>query len=272
MSFDEKTFTEIARYLNDDMDQVEREAFDKRLESDAELASFVTTFSSLESVYNEEEWNIQSNTSVEEIKALAKEFRAEDVSDLSKKIRSIQQGERNRSIPQKNKKKTYFYYISSAVAVAAVCTLFYFSFFQSLTAVEAFEQYHDWSALPSFQTKSDTQNTLANAEDLFQQKQYKEALDLFKAHEKTSTTYHPNVQLYIGVSQLELENYAEAIQTFTTLQESDAIDHHKAYWYLALTYLKQNDTESAIKILDILLKDSSNYNYEKAKKLRADLK
>ncbi|QHI37809.1 hypothetical protein IMCC3317_31920 [Kordia antarctica] len=270
MNFDDQTYEQVASYLNNEMDKAEKTAFEALLKNDTELASFVETFSTLDSVYNEDTWTIKSNASIEDVKALANEFRGDDVVDLSKKIRAIQQ-HTTQETSTKNR-KSYFYYISSAVAIAAVCSLFYFSFTQSITANDAFEQYHDWNTLPSFQTKSAAENNLAKASKLFQEKKYQEALTIFTEYEKENNTYNPQIQLYIGVSQLELENYQEAIQTFNTLKNSNTIDAHKAYWYTALTYLKQNDAENAKKVLNSLVQISGNYNYEKAKKLLKKLK
>ncbi|WP_420570897.1 tetratricopeptide repeat protein [Kordia sp.] len=270
MSFDEQSYEQIASYLNNQMSEDEKTAFEALLKNDAELASFVDTFSSLESVYNEDTWNVKTNATVKELKALANEFRTDDVVDLSKKIRDIQQ---EAHTPQVTKnRKTYFYYISSAVAIAAIMTLFYFTFMQSITATDAFTEYHDWNSLPSFQTKSDTNTNLAKAATLFQQEKYKEALTAFKKHEHETATYDPKIQLYIGVSYLELDNYHEAIQTFDALLNSDTFDHHKGYWYTALTYLKQNDAKNAKKVLEKLVSDPNNYNYQKAKKLLKELK
>jgi len=270
MSFDDQTYAQIASYLNHEMDDAEKKAFEIALQNDAELASFVDTFSSLESIYNKDKWTVKSNATIEEVKELANAFRADDVAELSKKIRAIRQ-----ETPQEtttNNRKSYFYYISSAVAIAAVCTLFYFSFMQSMTASDAFERYHDWTSLPSFQTKSDTENNLAKAKNLFKEKKYQEALSIFKTYTKESDIYNPQIQLYIGVLQLELENYHEAIQTFDQLLQSNTIDYHKAYWYTALVYLKQNDAENAKKILKTLIENPANYNYEKAKELLQKLK
>ncbi|MBC8757597.1 tetratricopeptide repeat protein [Kordia sp. YSTF-M3] len=271
MSFDDQTYSRIASYLNNEMNEAEKAAFEVQLENDAELASFVDTFSTLEGVYNEDKWTVKSNATIAEVKALANAFRADDVADVSKKIRAIQQHTTNQETTSRSR-KSYFYYISSAVAIAAVCTLFYFSFMQSITADDAFEQYHDWASLPSFQTKSDTNNNLAKASTLFQEEKYQEALSIFTTYAQESATYNPQIQLYIGVSHMELENYQEALQTFNQLQNSNTVDDHKAYWYTALTYLKQNDAENAKKVLKTLVENPSNYNYEKAKELLKKLK
>lgn len=270
MSFDDKTYEQIASYLNNQMNEAEKSNFEALLKNDAALASFVETFSSLESVYNEDTWTVKSNASAAEVKALANEFRTDDVVALSKKIRDIQQTENTTT--SSGNRKSYFYYISSAVAVAAVMTLFYFTFMQSITATDAFEQYHDWSTLSSFQTKSDTLNNLIAAEGLFQQEKYQEALTIFKQSARKDSIYDPKKHLYIGISYLELGNYHEALQTFDALLNSDALDNHKAYWYTALTYLKQNDAENAKKVLNTLVQNPNNYNYEKATELLKNLK
>lgn len=270
MSFDDSLYEQIASYVNNQMNEAEKTAFEALLKNDDELASFVQTCTSLESVYNEDTWNVQSNASIDEVKALANQFRADDVVALSKNIRDIQR-QGNQSQTTKSK-KSYFYFISSAVAIAAVMTLFYFTFMQSITANEAFEQYHNWDNLPSLVEKSNSEDNYAKAQELFQQKKYKEALAIFKQNEQESTTYDPKVQQYIGVCYIELENYHEAIQTFDVLRTSNTLDSHKAYWYTSLTYLKQNNAETAKKMLNTLVQDSSNYNYEKAKELLKKLK
>jgi tetratricopeptide (TPR) repeat protein len=267
MSFDDQAYEQIASYLNNQMVKAEKATFEVQLTNDAKLASFVDTFSTLEGVYNEDKWTVKSNATLEEVKELANEFRTKDVLDLSKKIRAIQENTNQERATRS--RKSYFYYISSAVAIAAVCTLFYFSFKQSITATDAFEQYHDWTSLPSFQTKSASENNLAKASALFQEEKYQEALAIFT---KESDTYNPQIQLYIGISQLELENYHEAIQTFDKLLNSNTVDNHKAYWYTSLTYLKQNDAEKAKKVLNTLIENPTNYNYEKARKLLKKLK
>ncbi|MEM6719276.1 MAG: CDC27 family protein [Bacteroidota bacterium] len=263
MNFDDTTYEKIASYLDNQMDEGEKVAFEALLEKDTELAAFVATYASLDNVYNENTWNVQSKASVDEVKALANQFRADDVTALSETIRGIQ---KQHNSSQKSK-KSYFYIISSAVAIAAMMTLIYFTFMQSLTAIEAFEEYQNWNALPSFVKKGDTEDQRATAQALFQAKKYQEALAIFKAYEQKNTAYDPKVQLYIGVCYLELENYHEALQTFDALQNSKTIDNHKAYWYTALVYLKQNDGETAKKILGELVKNPTNYNYEKAKDL-----
>ncbi len=268
MSFDDQTYAQIASYLNNQMDEAEKKAFEALLQNDAELASFLETYKTLEGVYNEEKWTVKTTASIEEVKELTQQFRADDVVDISKKIRAIQQENRKEKSPRK---KTYFYYISSVIAIAAMFTLFYFTFMQSLSATDAFEQYHDWSTLPTFQTKSDSINSLPLARALFKEEKYNEALTVFKSY-TTKHEYSPKVALYIGVSQLELQQYSEAIQTFDFLKNSDAIDHHKAYWYTTLLYLKQNDTENAKQTLEILVQNPNYYNYEKAQKLLKKLK
>lgn len=269
MNFDDQTFSRIASYMNNEMGEAEKASFETQLENDAELASFMETYATLDGVYDDKKWTVKSNATAAEIKELASKFRANDVLELSKKIRTIQKNNHQGTSP---KKKTYFYYISSAVALAAVFTLFYFSFLQQISPSSAFEQYHDWNTLPSFQTKSAAVNNLAEATTLFKEEKYQEALSIFTKYAEESNAYSPNVALYIGVSHLELQNYTEAIKTFDDLKNSKTLDAHKAYWYLALTYLKQENVEKAKSMLEIIVQKSSNYNYKKAQKLLKKLK
>jgi len=271
MSFDERQYEQIASYINNEMNEAEKTAFEALLKNDAALASFVDICTSLDSVYNEHAWNIKSTASVATIKALANEFRSDDVTALSKKIRDIQKQHTSTSTSTTKRKKTYFYLISSAVAIAAILTLFYFTFMQSMTATDAFEEYHNWKTLPSFVEKGNTEDERVKAQKLFEAEKYQEALAVFKKYSE-NTTFDPKLQVYIGVCYLELENYDKALETFDGLLHSKTIDQHKAYWYKALTYLKRDDLKNARKVLNTLVQDTSNYNYEKARELLKKLK
>lgn len=270
MNFDDSTYEEIASYLNNQMDEQAKKAFEERLQNDEDLADFFATYKELDGVYDEQKWNIKINATSSEIKELANQFRTEDVTELSKKIRSIQQ--KGNTTTSKTKRKTTFYYISSAVAIAALFALFYFSFSQTLSPKEAFDSYNDWSILPAFQTKNDVQSDISKAVTLFNEKEYKKALTIFKSSQQETSTFDPSIQLYIGVCQLELNYNKEALSTFKNIRNSNTLDAHKAFWFIALTHLKLEDSKSAIATLEQLIQNEDNFNYEKAKNLLKRLK
>ena len=54
---------------------------------------------------------------------------------------------------------------------------------------------------------------------------------------------------------------------FDKVLQSQTLDSHKAYWFKALSYLKQGDTAQAIATLETLVENKGNFNYDKAQKL-----
>ena len=71
------------------------------------------------------------------------------------------------------------------------------------------------------------------------------------------------VQLAIGICQLELEQFENASQTFTSV--NNPLYKDQAQWYMAMTFLKQSDLTSARTILELI--EKGDFNYEKAQDL-----
>lgn len=85
-------------------------------------------------------------------------------------------------------------------------------------------------------------------------------------------TQHPEDQmarLYLGIALLELDRYAEAADLFTAIQGSGSDLADTAVWYLALTYVKQKDRETARRYLQQI--PAGSEWYEKAQRLLARL-
>lgn len=271
MSTEDPFYEQIELYLNGSMDAKAKADFEDRLQNDEALAAQFALYAKVDGIYNEEKWNINVTPTLEEEKELAALYRSDEIKTLSTKIDNAKTAY-DKSNTVVRRRKGYTRYLTAIASVAALFVLCYFTFFNQLGPTDAFETYHDWSTLPSLQTKSDVSNTLTKANELFQAKNYKEALHYFNAYTTEIGEYNPKIQLHIGVCELETNNYTEAVNIFTELSKSNTIDANKGYWYLALTYLKQENTEKAIATLNELLKSERNFNYAKAKKLLKDLK
>ncbi len=107
--------------------------------------------------------------------------------------------------------------------------------------------------------------TLEKVQDLFNKGDYETA----NTHLSRVAEYYikyAEVQLYYGITFLELEHYPLAKITFDKVllhKNSGFVDD--AQWYLALLFLKQNDLETCKTYLEQIPEDS-NY-YEKARDL-----
>ncbi|MDC3388844.1 tetratricopeptide repeat protein, partial [Flavobacteriaceae bacterium] len=122
------------------------------------------------------------------------------------------------------------------------------------------------SELPSLTNRSDADKLLSDAEELFINKQYTGALRSLELYDEKYETKSINALLYKGMCHLELNQYSEASTIFNTIKNSDSLDKNKAYWYLAATSLKQEDIDTAKKILQFIV-DNSYFNHRKAKDL-----
>ncbi|MEM6831452.1 MAG: tetratricopeptide repeat protein, partial [Bacteroidota bacterium] len=82
---------------------------------------------------------------------------------------------------------------------------------------------------------------------------------------------NPHILLYLGASYLEMNDFQQAQAVFEQLLTGDTLDSHKAYWYLALVYLKQGSVEKAKEQLLLVRQNPANYGYEQANALLEEL-
>ena len=129
--------------------------------------------------------------------------------------------------------------------------------------------YADYTHKPMNISVKGNSETLEKVQKLFNDKDYETA----NMHLSRVAEYYiknAEVQLYYGITFLELEQYPLAKVTFDKIlryKDSGFVDD--AQWYLALMALKQNDT-AACKIYLEQIPEDSNY-YENASDLLSRL-
>jgi tetratricopeptide (TPR) repeat protein len=96
---------------------------------------------------------------------------------------------------------------------------------------------------------------LAQAEKLFNEKKYKEAIPYF---EKIKNLNSAEANIGLAVCYLETNNLDAAIKTLEVEAKKEGLYQDKAYWYLGLTYLKQNQPTEARKALLNISQDYEN--------------
>ena len=69
--------------------------------------------------------------------------------------------------------------------------------------------------------------------------------------------------LYLGICQLELDQYINAIGSFK-IAENDPYFRQQAQWYRAMTYLKGDQKQQLIEMLDLLINERPKH-YQSAK-------
>lgn len=101
--------------------------------------------------------------------------------------------------------------------------------------------------------------TLIQAFQMYENKDYNEALSLFSQVLKTDSENIP-VQFYSGISNIELGQYQEALHPFNFIMDhKQNLYVERAEWYAALCYLKLNETENAVDLFRKISLSSSSY-------------
>jgi hypothetical protein len=93
---------------------------------------------------------------------------------------------------------------------------------------------------------SDSQDSLSNAVELYNQKKYSDALTQLK-NMQSPLTFE-----YQGLCYLQLKQYALALQSFKKLSENNDILQNKGYFYQVLVLIEMKKTNDAKTILDTI--------------------
>jgi tetratricopeptide (TPR) repeat protein len=130
--------------------------------------------------------------------------------------------------------------------LAAYAGLYYYSFTHLsnesiLASVPLIENTVVRSAKPTIES-----NTVKSA---FSDKNYNQVIDLLEKQDLVAMG-KPDYFLYLGASYYHLGQYESAIITYRTLLENSAVYPDDAYMNITLCYLKQNDVENALKVIN----------------------
>lgn len=263
---DEKRVLTIDRFLKGELSDAERLKFKKDLFADPSLSEELQINKNLFALFETDDWN--------EIHQLNEDGVAYEEYLLSEEAQTIQ-----RTITEANNKykrtsisprKDHLWYAvaSSFVIILAVGYSLWFS--ERNTSENLYTDYSDLSNLPSLTLRNDADKLLSDAEQLFIQKEYTGALHTLELFESKYDTANPSTILYKGICLLETDKYEKAVNTFTQLKNSNTLDSDKAYWYLALTYLKQKDLATTKSLLKEIVANKY-HNHIKANQLLSQM-
>lgn len=273
MNFSEDMLQNIEDYLNGKMNASEIKAFENQINDNQELYEAVKINKKLKLQYDDANWDFiaddKSNTKINKLEALLK---SNEFQDKKKAIQTASASYFKNEEPKKlnNNKPKLYYLLAFAAAVIVFLGMFFNN--STLTNQEIYSDNSSWEELPSLVSRSETNvNLLSTGENAFNNKNYALAKESFASFINSESQVNPTTLLYLGISQLELENYNEALNSFQKIAESNTLDQSKGYWYKALTYFKMGDRANAIKELKTIVKSSKNHNFEKAKKLLKEL-
>ncbi|WP_298896757.1 tetratricopeptide repeat protein [uncultured Psychroserpens sp.] len=264
MSLTENQIQQIEDYLKGKLSKEELQVFEKELETNSELQEYLDIAKQMEVVYDDVNWLFAQNKDSEDLKTMEDYLNSEE----GQQTKFFFEKMKASNSPVRRLKKSYTYIAIAASLLLLLAIPFVLS--SNLSHDELYTNYSDYSNLPSFVTRNNTtEDRLTEAEKLFKNKEYKEALVIFQSQIDTASN-KGIVYMYQGLSQIELKQYEQAKQTFDALINSDLVDAPKGHWYKALLYLKQDNIKEAKLILNTIV-TNFYYNHTKAKDLLNEL-
>ena len=236
MSFSDENIALFDRYLKGEQSSEEKVETELRLISDAALKESFK----------------QYKMSVDTVKAYGI---GKEIGDI------IDEGYR------RSKQKTWLMATASAVVLMITLPAVYLKYFQSNSSQDLYVAYY--SPYPADQNVRGVEQT-NEAMDLYRTEKYAEAIPLFEAM-ITSGNKNKSIHLLLGSCYLNVNNPSKAVEHLEVSSKAESkILTQNSEWYLALAYLKQDDTKKAADQLEYIATQNHLFR-EKAKKILLEL-
>lgn len=110
--------------------------------------------------------------------------------------------------------------------------------------------------------RSGNNTAISKAEEAFNNKNYTTAFAQLTILEEQFPD-DIEIKIYKGICLLELDNYSQAEAIFTTISNENSAFKHKATWYKALTYLKQEQFEKCKNTLKTIPESADEFKLAK---------
>jgi len=254
----------IKKYLNNTLSVEEKESVLARIKSDVTFKEKVYFEKQLLDTFSEEEWSFIENTEATEVKEYSELFKKE-----GKLKQALEEAKTNYNTPKKKTNFNWYLYASAAMIVLLIAIVPFVN--KSSSSTELYASYLNTTELPSLSIRgNENKDIRTKAQHLFEQKKYEEALVIFNNELDLSKKQTATVYLYMGIAQMELNQFEKAAHTFDALINSGLMDAPKGNWYKALLYLKMEKTEDSKVILNTV-SSKKLYNHQKADDLLKEL-
>lgn len=243
----------IEQYLANEMAPPEQQAFMEELRASQELAEELKLSKTIDS-------------------ALVRD----DIIDLRRKLiaaieagRAVKETDKEEVPVVRMNSRKWWYAAASMLALCAVAATLYLQTPRNVSNDSLFTQYYNSENIVD-QTRGD--QNIVEAVVKFQQKDFKMASELFKnILDKDNSNIA--VWFYYGISNIETQNYDNAIKAFNTIiGQNDNLYIEHAEWYLGLCYLKNNQKDKAIDQFAEVASNSENFHQKEARDILEKLK
>lgn len=244
---DNKISQKVENYLLEQLNKSEKAEFEKEIRNNKDIR---------------EEVNIQKLL-LHQIDGIGKVHMKQKLEGFKKDFQS------------KNTKPTrrinWFKSISAVGAVAAAIAFLLIGYNTynnaTITAEEIYVESYTPYTLPFGDRSTTNVETLSEAGFFYQNAEFEKAIPMFEDLIKKGTD-DSRIQLALGISYMETEQFNLAIERFTyMIADKNAFYFEQAQWYAALCYLKINKPSLAKSKLEELVKNSKSSYQVKAKNM-----
>jgi len=256
--------SDIMDYLENELDNAKRTAFEQQMQEDPELSTEVEVHKKLREQLSEE-------AALYDIVNKAYEKHKEHSPELEKKA-SLHKVEEEK--PQKPSRIRQLMPYIAVAAAAAVLLFFLPSMFKSTldNANTTFASAETYKA-PTHKGAEDDESRLKayEAYNINTEEGYKKALPYFEKIEKKN----PEDELLMGISHAKTQQYDQALNLLTPLSQQMADYPNKAtqaQWEIIGIHLARGDTDKALVQTETYVKNAPPKNQQLAKKLLSQLK
>ena len=241
---EELRYIEFESYLKNELTEIEKIAFEEKLQSDADFKQEFEIYKALETSLSSKFKNEESEQELRKtLTNLGTQFIKEEV-----------------STKKKSKVISLFNYKKLMVAASIALLIGFFIFKNGNPVYSDFANHTNLE----FTVRGDNNQTITNAETAFNAKNYKTAFAQLTVLE----AQFPNdieIQLYKGICLLEMDKFSQAETIFETISRGNSAFLTNATWYKALSYLKQEQFEACKNTLKTIPESAEEYT--QAKKL-----
>lgn len=251
-------------YLDNNMSEIESNAFEQELNKNKLLQEYLAINKEMAKQYSDNDWQFLEQPDSKDVDALKDYLKGDDANKLKEAIKIASTSYHQIKVKKKPSKRVLYSFLAIAASIVLLV-----GFYFSVRNDNIYEDYNSWNELPSLIERGETlDSNLEQAENAFVNKNFNLANTLYLQYLKETTKdSNVTIYLYLGITELELKQKEKALTYFDNVINSNSLDFSKGYWYKALVYLKFEEYEKFKKELQIIAQEQSNYNYKEAKKL-----
>ncbi len=230
-------------YLSGDMSKKDIVSFEDRLKTDSEFNQSFQLYKETSSFLKHTFENEDERTKFKE------------------NLQKISRSHFSKTLDNQVKKTKTFNLYKYAIAACVVLLFGFFMFNQFSTPT--YSDYSNYGTI-SLTVRGENDALLQTAESAFNNKDFAKADKAFKSLIVLDEN-NTELKLYRAIANIELDNFETADTLLDSLQKGNSVYKYKATWYLALSKLKQHETEECTAILKTIPEDTEEY--EAAQKL-----